>query len=333
MSDARTRALQRRLAPGDTTIARTALEFLDARRNSKTVSFIEDAMITEVDRAMAELDYPEEELGPVIVISDQPVHVAVGWLYRRPWLSHVVNTDMLAHPALPDHLGHVAATLTKGGRPRLLDWLGAEFHARRVRLARASKRADRLDRMAEHFESQGISSRTVEFLRDGAEELLTNAFYDAPVAAGVFKHAISRTKDVSLSDAGACDLVYGSCGDLAVVRVKDPFGSLTRDRLVEVLRRCARTDGKVEIDERMGGAGLGLWRMFSRASFVALSVVRDRHTEFLLGFGKRTAKGPRPFAFHLFFKERSGDTVKRWRLVDVDTGPIGLDGSVTIVTK
>jgi len=187
--------------------------------------------------------------------------------------------------------------------------------------------------MAEYFASQGIGSRTIDALRDVGEELLTNAFYDAPVAAGAIKRVISRTNDIALTDGGACDLVYGCRGDLAIVRVRDPFGALSRDRLVDVLMRCARTDGKVEVDGSMGGAGLGLWRIFSRASFVAVSVIQQRHTEFLVGIGKRPAKGPRPFAFHLLFKERTGGTQRRWKLVDMDTGPVGLDRSIGIGTK
>jgi hypothetical protein len=124
-------------------------------------------------------------------------------------------------------------------------------------------------------------------------------------------------------------MVYACRDDLAVVRVRDPFGSLSRKRLVEVLTRCARTDMGVEVDETMGGAGLGLWKIFSTASFVAISVIDNRHTEFLVGIGKR-APGPKPFAFHLFFRER-GRSVRRWKLLDADSATVS--SSVTLVTK
>jgi hypothetical protein len=185
--------------------------------------------------------------------------------------------------------------------------------------------------MGEFLAAKGVGSRTNQQLRDVAEELLTNAFYDAPVSAGVLKQPISRTEDVSLPEDSACDMVYGCRDDLAIVRVRDPFGSLTRVRLIEVLTRCARTDMRVEVDESMGGAGLGLWRIFSAASYVAISVVDHRHTEFLVGIGKRAA-GPRPFAFHLFFKEH-GRPVRRWKLLDADTSVPTVSSAVTLVTK
>lgn len=185
--------------------------------------------------------------------------------------------------------------------------------------------------MGEFFESKGVSGRTVGLLRDAAEELLTNAFYDAPVAAGVVEKPIPRTQDVSLPSESGCDMVYGCSDDLAVVRVRDPFGSLSRTRVVEVLTRCARKGMQVEVDESMGGAGLGLWRIVSVASFVAISVVNHHHTDFLVGIGKRAAAGPRPFAFHLFFK----DAAKRryWKLRDDDSSKQSFASSVTIVTE
>jgi hypothetical protein len=332
MSEPLSRALRERLS-SETTVVRSVHEFLEAPRDAKTVSFMDDSTIAALGHAAFELGIPAEQMepaGPVIAICDDTLQRAIGWLPAHRWLSHVVSAALLHHPIAAEHLGNVTSTLTSGSRPRLLDWLGTTMNGRRVRLAQASRREDRLERLAEFFGSRGVGSRTIQQLRDVAEELLTNAFYDAPVAAGAVKQAISRTQDVSLPEDSACDMVYGYRDDLAVVRVRDPFGSLSRARLVEVLTRCARTDMGVEVDETMGGAGLGLWRIFSAASFVAISVVDQRYTEFLVGIGKRTA-GPRPFAFHLFFREH-GRPARRWKMLDSDT-TTDHTTSVTIVTQ
>jgi hypothetical protein len=306
------------------TLVASPQEFLSARCDAKTVAFVDSS-------TLAELGDQQVPPGPVIAICDDALQTAIGWLPSHPWLSHVMSASMLRHPLAAEHLGNVMATLTSSGKPRLLDWMGPTMAGRRVRLARASRRVDRLERMTAYFDAKGVGARTIELLRDAAEELLTNAFYDAPVAAGALARPISRTQDVSLSDDSACDMVYGCREDLAIVRVRDPFGSLSRTRLVEVLTRCARTDMQVEVDETMGGAGLGLWRIFSAASFVAIAVVNNRHTEFLIGIGKRAAATPRPFAFHLFFKDH-GRAVRRWRLLDADSTKPNVNQSVTIVT-
>jgi len=332
MSERLARVLSERLSSGPKLVT-SAQELLDTRRDAKTILFVDDTTLGDLDRTAVELGISVDQLapGPVIGICDEPLQTAVGWL-AHPWLSHVVSATMLQHPMSAEHLSNVLSTIISGERPRLLDWLGKTVAGRRVRLAQASRRVVRLERMAEYFEGRGVGARTIQQLRDVAEELLTNAFYDAPVSAGLLQQPISRTQDVSLPDDSACDMVYGCRDDLAIVRVRDPFGSLSRSRLVEVLARCSRTDMGVEVDETMGGAGLGLWRIFSTASFVAVSVVDHRYTEFLVGIGKRAASAQRPYAFHLFFRTH-GKTIRRWKLIDPDTSTSTVNSSVTLATK
>ena len=272
----------------------------------------------------------------IVTICDDTLQVAVNWLHPHPWLGHVVSASMLQHPMAGSHLKNLTASFSSKKAPRLLDWLGPEVEGRRIRLTDSRTRVARLQRMTEYLDSKGVGTRTSEQLRDAAEELLTNAFYDAPVSAGAIERPISRTQDVTLPEKHACDLAYGCDEEIAVVRVRDPFGSLSRRRLVQVLLRCARPDGTVEVDESMGGAGLGMWRIFATATFVAISVEKHSHTEILVGFAKRPSKrsssGTRPFAFHLFFGE--GQKRKYWRFFTGDTtSNASVDQSVMLELK
>ena len=222
-------------------------------------------------------------------------------------------------------------TLTANGVP---DWLGPKVAGRRIRLTHASKRVERLKKMSEFFSSEGVTPETVERLRAATDELLVNAFYSAPVAAGAVTNPILESQDVSLPSDCACDMVYGFRGDFAIVRVRNPFGSLSRRRLVDVLTRCSRMSQEA-LDDQAMETGLGLWRVFAGVSFVAVSVIENRQTEVLIGVQKRAASGPRPFAFHLLFKE--GARRRFWQTFDEDTGesiadPVGdrdarVDGS------
>ncbi len=304
------------------TFVTSAEEFGLAIRDTDTVAFV-DA------HALPALTKREAVPAATIVVCKEQLPNAVSWFQPHPWVSHVVSASMLEHPLADEHFKNVVATF-KAEKPRLLDWLGSDVAGRRIRLSHASRRVERLERMGEYLSSNGVGARTIEQLRDAAEELLTNAFYDAPVAAGAIKEPISRSFDVALPDKYACDLAYGARGDLAIVRVKDPFGSLSRRRLVEVLLRCARTDMKVEVDESMGGAGLGMWRIFSNASFVAISVVKHSHTEVLVGVAKR-APGPRPFAFHLFFTD--GGKPRYWSQAKDESINPSLNHSVLLELK
>ena len=306
--------------PTDNHIVDSVDSFVEAMKEPNSVAFIDGATLAEVERVADTIS------NPIVVICDDPLPTAIGWL-RHDWISHVMSASMLEHPIAGEHLRNVTRTL-KASEPRLLDWLGPTVVGRRIRLAQSNKRAARIDKMSEYLEAKGVGTRTLQLLRDASEELLTNAFYNAPVAAGVSK-PVSRTQEIELPENNACDLAYGCREDLAIVRVRDPFGSLSRKRLVEVLNRCARSDMKVEVDETMGGAGLGMWRIFSGASFVAVSVINHRHTEVLVGIAKKAPAAPRPFAFHFFFtdKKRRASTSKQ------ETKAPSMSKSVVLVSK
>ena len=304
-------------------------DFLKATKDPNTIAFLDSAAL-ELLTKDKHTPPPVLSPGQVIAICEQRLPAAVAWLAAHGWLAHVMSGDMLQHPMSVELLSNVLSTLQSKSEPKLLDWMG-DVAGRRVLLTQASKRTERLERMTDFLEAKGLTGRIVHQLRDVAEELVTNAFYDAPVAAGAVKQAIPRTQDVTVPDDDACDLIYGVRDDVALVRVQDPFGALSRTRLVEVLSRCAHADMQVQVDETMGGAGLGLWRIFAAASFVALSVVNNRHTEFLVGIARRRSPGPHPFAVHLFFTE--GPKRRFWQMWDTDSNDLSVGQSVTILKK
>ena len=266
------------------------------------------------EKTFAELSGMESVPSAVIAVATQPLAATLAWLKPNPWLAHVTSASMLEHPLAAEHFPNVFAAITNP-RPRMLDWIDDDVEGRRVRMSSSERRIERLERMRGYLAEKGVGTRTIDQLADIAEELLTNAFYDAPVAAGAAVGPISRETAVTLPDSAACDLAYGTRGDLTIVRLKDPFGSLTRRRLVDVLTRCSQTGMQVEVDETMGGAGLGLWRVFSNATFVSIVVIEGVQTEILVGIAKRT--NPKPFAFHLYFTD--GEKARVWKAVEDDT--------------
>lgn len=305
-SEGTSRVLLERHTSDAPIVVRTEAELL-AQRPEVAVTFVDETTLAQLDGVVRR----SGRAIPAIAVIEGPLANAVHLLAAYSWIGHIVSASTTAQPMWPSHIRTVVETMLSDRTPKLLRWL-TDVEGRRVTLAHASKRLDRLDRIGEFFETNGVSARATQQLRDVAEELLTNAFYDAPVAAGMIDQPISRTQDVMLPDEAACDLVYGCRDDLAFVRVRDPFGALTRERLVEVLSRCSKPGMQVEVDESMGGAGLGLWKIFSSAAFVAISVVKHRRTEFLVGFRKKPAPGAKPFAMHLFFTDR-GHHKRGWQ--------------------
>lgn len=319
-------------------IVHTREEFLDAPRDARTISFVDSSTLNTLDRFANELSTTTEvpppewrkivaavSIGHVIAVCTESLEHGVAWLPRHPWLSHVISMQSLTAPDAQRHVGDVIQTLIANTAPRLLDWIGPEVEGRRIRLTHASRCPQRIDKMTEFFDGRKIPKQTVEQIRMVSRELLNNAFYDAPVAAGALKKPLSPTQDVALPDDNACDLAYGCRDDLAIVRVLDPFGSLSRRRLIEVLtRRASEPDA-----DAGGGIGTGLWRVFTTAAFVAVSVVQYHHTEILVGI-RHAPEDRKPFALHLFFKE-SGKRVF-WKLAEESTGRPSMNTSV-VLTK
>lgn len=315
MPEPLTRLLAERVAMKHV-LVRSAAELAGAQRDTQTITFVDGA-------ALAQLDERTPPVGPLIVIADELLPTAISWLRTRNWLSHVVSEALLRQPMATTHLKNVVTTLLKGQKPRLLDWIGPAVVGRRVRLAHSNRRVERLNRMAEFFETKDIRSEKVEILRAGAEELLANAFYEAPVAAGIVKGPLARTQEVMIPEDKPVDMVYGCDDEMALVRVRDPFGSLYRTTLVETLTMHAR-------GEAPPGDGEGLWKIFATSSFVAVSVIDNRHTEIVFGVN-RVPVAPRPYAYHLFFRE-AGKPVRRWKLLDANTNE-PMDSSITIVHR
>ncbi len=127
--------------------------------------------------------------------------------------------------------------------------------------------------------------RIVPRLRDAivtaAEELFTNALYDAPVDAGGHhvNAAMSRSVPVGL-DGDPIVVELRTDGRRVGISVRDPFGSLTVDQVLGYLTKCFRA-GSDQVDTKPGGAGLGLYYVFESISHMVINLKPGRATEIL----------------------------------------------------
>ncbi|MEQ1503844.1 MAG: hypothetical protein ABMB14_16505, partial [Myxococcota bacterium] len=151
------------------------------------------------------------------------------------------------------------------------------------------------DRVVEAVElaatNLGVHRRTAAAAADAAHELLMNALYDAPVdAAGTPKFAGDRRAAIALDDGEVPVLRLTIDADHVALDVTDPFGRMTRDRLFDRLYR-ARTapDGGAMLDTSHGGAGLGLFKLWSTGSILRFDVVPGQTTHVAWVVDRRVA--------------------------------------------
>jgi hypothetical protein len=241
-------------------------------------------------------ELPDEPSGEkVVVIADFDLPQLVAHMGPRPFLNHVVCRRAIDHDVVMAVLWRLAQGTT--GEPAHL--LSPTFSGRSVILRSSEKRDARIEAIASLATDCGMSGRAIARVIDVAEELITNALYDAPAErTGV---PAQRAQPVVLERPEASRIVYGADDRMFYLRVRDPFGALRRRRLFEVLSRCV-LQGGVPLDSSRGGAGLGLLRIFESAALVVVHVRKDVSTEFLVGLDVKRRRGAKDRVVHLFFE-------------------------------
>ncbi len=290
-----------------------------AKRNA-IVAFVDLDLLVQSDGQI-------RDIAIVGILDDEPaatLPTSIVSFERYSWLSHLITTAMLAAPLARSHLAKLLERVVDGPEH---DMIGTAGVGRVALLARASRREARFERMTKFFAKQGLSTRATAVIEEVSEELVMNALYDAPVESGFFEHAIPRTEDVDLPVDRACEISYGMDEGNVFIRVRDPFGALSRERLLEVLNRCSSKS--VGLDESRGGAGLGLWRVFSSASTIAITVVPGRITDIVVGIATKNGRVAKNLlAVHLFFHAK---TISALDAMVADDQDELLDRSITLV--
>jgi hypothetical protein len=238
----------------------------------------------------------------VVLIGDIELPATVTLMRSRRWLDHVVSPRSLEGGAFAGALWRLLSGQSLGAAPVF----GKEFRGRKVTIRDSGKRAPRIETITGYARDSGASGTVAEKIRDLAEELITNAIYDAPAEQS--GRAVPRTERVVVPASEGVTVTYGMARQTFFLRVRDQHGALRRKRLFDVLARCAESNG-VALDTSRGGAGLGMWRSFSAASQLVVQVQARESTEFLVGVdltrGKKAARGR---AIHLFFENTDPDS-------------------------
>jgi hypothetical protein len=143
---------------------------------------------------------------------------------------------------------------------------------------RAAGERDQVTAWVQTFADQHrVHRRIVDLLLVVADEMLTNALYNAPTdSEGNHPNAnLSRTVKVEL-EGPAVELELRCDGQRLGISTVDPYGSLDPEVVLSSLRRCFE-----RAVPRMGtgGAGLGLFLLLGSLSHVVFNVARGRRTE------------------------------------------------------
>lgn len=185
------------------------------------------------------------------------------------------------------------------GIEKYLMW-GVEVQAKRV--THSSQRTELRDELKEHFKKSGIRSSVLDRVNTATEEMLMNAIYDAPVDShgqSLYNH-ISRKDEVRLDTHQQSSLTYACDGTLLAVAVTDPFGSLSKDVLIDYLLTCYRGQAG-SLNASKGGAGRGLHQIVEASDLTIFNVKKSIRTEVICLFYVDGQKREMHPTFHYFF--------------------------------
>ncbi|MCX6131357.1 MAG: hypothetical protein NTX25_20135 [Proteobacteria bacterium] len=115
------------------------------------------------------------------------------------------------------------------------------------------------------------------------EELLMNTVYDAPAAAGIARFkSVDQTLAIVLQPEEYGELSYGCDGQVLAISTSDPFGALRKETLLSYLKKVLKREETVGlIDEKRGGAGLGLFKILYSSHGIVCNVKPGVRTEIM----------------------------------------------------
>jgi CheY-like chemotaxis protein len=214
----------------------------------------------------------------LVLHSTAPTEATLPLMATRPFLRNIIAKN--EEPLEPDELIITAEKLLRQdlfGLGKYLLWGVEPF---RVEIRDSRKKLDYLQEVATYAQTLGCNERVVELVETVADELVTNAIYNAPrTADGEPKYArLSRREPVELDDREVGTLEFACDGDYIAVAQIDPFGALTQETVVSYLNRCL-VKGPEQLSEASGGAGIGLYRVFQSLSKFVINVEPGRRTE------------------------------------------------------
>ena len=147
-------------------------------------------------------------------------------------------------------------------------------------LRSSDQRRDALSWVKEFASAVSLRDRRQTPFVSVADELLTNAFYNAPAdGAGnrIYAH-LPRTRTVELQPPDVITVDLRSDGNRIGICVSDPFGSLGVTTVLDYLAKCFRK-GSDQVDTKDGGAGLGFYYIFELLSHLVINITPGQRTE------------------------------------------------------
>jgi len=237
----------------------------------------------------------------VVALVDPDAHLAdrVELLSRSGW-NHVISAEGNWKSILGITLWKMVSGQVFGIEKYMPK--GTEIHLLRLTSYRGRSRA--IDRIVSFAERARFRASQRQSVAQVCEELLMNALYNAPVDGGgkqMFAE-VAPKKRLEMKSPKPVSIRYAASGDLLALAIRDRFGTLGKDTVVQYLQKCL--NGDEQIDRKTSGAGLGLYLVTSRSALYVNNIAPGVATEAVVVFDKRRRKTGIPAALGVFVYDK-----------------------------
>ncbi len=163
------------------------------------------------------------------------------------------------------------------GADKYLHAFGVDLNTRELR--GADDRDDLVSMVVDYVASLGLGKEVSAAMGTIADELATNAVYNAPrLEGGEPRYAhVDRREKIELDPWEYATVQFGCDGRNFILSVSDEFGALSVDRVRSRLRDCLRRPDQIE--QKAGGAGIGLYTVFQHCNQLVFNLSPGRRTE------------------------------------------------------
>ncbi len=136
-----------------------------------------------------------------------------------------------------------------------------------------------IDIMMSYAQMAGVRGPVRDRVQLVADELMMNALYHAPVGDNgeELYRGKSQKELAQLTDVAPIEVQYGCSGRYFGISVRDGFGSLTRIKALDYLKRVGTEAAKIE--QKKSGAGLGLISVLQSVSKLIFNLDPGYSTE------------------------------------------------------
>lgn len=243
----------------------------------------------------------------IIVFGQLPPKEMVNQVLLQNQMSHFIDsTNSFTFPYLEAVLHKLSHGPAKGLEAYLAPGSTVNTHQFTV-YAEKNSMIEQLNQFTQQMRAfRGMP----EILATIADEMIMNGMFDAPRDEnGQEKYnKLPRNHPLVLEPQEAITFRYGADSQFIGVSVEDPFGALTYDTLVKYLKRCYDQNSN-QIEQKQGGAGLGLFTIFDNAHCFIVNSIPGKKTEIIalislsMSFAKYQGTGK---SFSFFIEGENG---------------------------